>query len=223
VGENLGVAMIMHEDNDEASKRRLPAGHLLGLVATEVLKPSGIELLTHEDCHIERNAADIRRTIVDDRDRVYRQVQKSRPEGMSRERFSQIANAFSRLKLEEEHIASEEMDKGGVVRLTERAYESCHPIRRTSLVNKPHMAKDLLFNYGSGRVFKTEDAFYEQAPAYHASIGDLPELAVPLQEAELGFVFDEQDFVDAGCVLNAAASLFLPHAEDEPLGIHITY
>lgn len=221
LGQDLGASMIMHANRERQKLPKLPPAHILGAIAAQTLRPHGIVINIHEGCKAEGSARAIRQGISENR--VHRRANQIARTGMSSERYRKIVRAFDQLELIDEDYAAEQLDKGTRTNWHPEgnniSYYDVQPVRRAYMSNNRHVAKDVLFNYSEGKRFDTEEAFWNGAATYHISLGDMTELTTPLQEA--GFAFDESDFIDVTTIRHAATSFALPHAEDEPLNVHI--
>lgn len=226
VGEDLGVSMILGKRRNDARRAQemsvstgMPQAHLLGGVATKIVRPEGIILNTHGKCAAEGAALTIRDAIVNQRDRVFAQTQLVRP--MDRDRYDQIADAFDALPIAEATQAARDLDHGVQTLWTPSSAgrpQAVPPVNRVDLVDMPHVASNIIINEGRGVAYDARGAMEANTPAYHVSLGDLVEVHDALYDT---IPTDRDDFVDSAVVRHAATSLFLPlQEENTPLNIY---
>jgi len=203
----------------ESRRPKAPAeAHLLGSIAVKTARSEGIDIVTHEDCAAEINAALIAQGIASglgpQGEDLFEAIRYSydAPGGLKKSRYNQIADMYG-AALADNSIASLDIAKPAY----DQGIAGNPPTPRVALMSIDHYANTHIIEWGRGVVYDTQAAVnasdFENTGAgrlygaYQTSMGDMPELQDAISSV---FPVDQQDFTDAAFVRNAVTTLYLP-------------
>lgn len=190
---------------------------VLGSIAAKTLRAEGIKLGVHDNCAREASAKPIAEIEAKGGVELFRRSRTIKPD-LDSATFEQIVH-ISRELLSADRImsadeAAGQFDEGGVWGKSGSGLWQLDPVERVPLVESPHASPIMLADYGRNVAYDVKAAFTDEGsplPAYHISLGDIPdEIAGPLSDV---IPFDTDDFMAAVAVNHAATSIALdPHA-----------
>ncbi len=187
--------------------------HNMGSLAHKTLLRTGTIGWMHHACLAFDEAQTINRSIYENLDQVYRQVEEM---GLpvTYEEMEKAADASYRLDQSGLWLPSKEVHQ----ELLEGSEEAdVDAVPHLHLTDFPHKAKDFVVAFEGGLMWRTHEAFEEGNAGYFANLGTL---AIEADRIATVFPVSKRGLVIASAIRTAAITRLLPTPDDSPMRIH---